>query len=182
MIVNDNINIDNNRLLVVGSVLEAELASKLQTLFDLANPGWSDNDFDTTPGRVQNISQIPIVLEVEVYARDKLATMVSTALNKPLKFIGASFWWDFEGYKLTKHFDLPGINYALQIYIDAPGKDIETLGTSFYDKSSKRVTKIPYKHNTGYLLENPWAVLHGLDFTVPEGHQRKSVYLRFADL
>lgn len=181
MIVSSLIHFDTNRLFLVESVIDNQLADRLQSLFNKDQPGWSNSDFDTTPGRIQNISQIPIVIETEVYARDVLAPMVSTVLNKSVKFIGASFWWDFEGYRLKEHYDLPGINYALQMYLDAPGSNVSTLGTGFYNDQSELVTKIPYKHNTGYLLENPWAVLHGMDMEVPQGHQRKSIYLRFAD-
>jgi len=182
MIVKDIFNFGNNRLFFVESVLENTLANKLQTLFDLDQPGWSNDGFVHTPGRIQNISQVPVVIETEIYARNILTPMVSNALAKPVKFVGLSFWWDSEGFNVSKHVDLPGINYALQLYLESPGDKSKTLGTAFYNDTMDLIIRAPYKHNTGYLLENPWAVPHGLDVVVPPGHDRKSLYLRFTDI
>lgn len=85
-----------------------------------------------------------------------------------------NLWWDTYKYTLPMHFDNEAVKLAMQIYI---GDDYcDTLGTSFGDKDQNVIFTLPYIKNTGYFLQNPNEVNHGLIGTVPENFNRFSLY------
>lgn len=182
MLVTNTIYFNENRVFAVDSVLDINLINSAQSLFDLTSHAWSNQDFTHTPGRVQFVGHGAAKRELEDFASVTLAKQVSAALHLDVSFSGLSIWWDTEGYYHDPHYDLPGVNYTLQVYLDPGSGSVEELGTCFYTTDSTQPTvTIDYQHNAGYLAENPWALYHGIKSIVPPGCQRRSVYFRFKD-
>ena len=80
-------------------------------------------------------------------------------------------WRDHEGYTISNHVDNERVVAAMQIYLSPT---LTTLGTWFLDD-----IEIPFVQNTGYLMHNRNAMVHGMKNTVPSGYTRISLYALF---
>lgn len=106
----------------------------------------------------------------------KITSQVQERLNLPKdsQFQGLSLWRDLPGYNMTGHTDNPVIYAAMQIYLfDTVDSD---CGTVF--NVNGKDTLIPFKPNTGYLLNNTVQprLEHWIAKTVPPEQERVSIY------
>jgi hypothetical protein len=96
------------------------------------------------------------------------------SLPKDCEFKGLSLWRDLAGYHMDGHTDNPVIYAAMQIYLfDTVDSECGTV----FDVNSEN-TLVPFKPNTGYLLNNtvPPRLTHWIAMPVPPGQERVSIY------
>jgi hypothetical protein len=180
MKINARVQFDNAQLMILESVLDVETYSEAQKLF-IETKSWSDSSFLHYPGRRELELPCKEIDAIQAWAKTTLVPQVSDAVHRSVELTSISAWWDQAGYKILPHTDLPGIDLALQVYVPDPNNFFQMLGTSFY-RNTRQISgmfELHYSPNTGYLLENPWAVIHGLNHGIPIGHDRRSLYFRF---
>jgi hypothetical protein len=110
------------------------------------------------------------------WVTDGLLDQVWSMLNQldysrfEFKFLNVSIWKDLPGYCIGDHNDNPGVQAAMQIYLNNLPKE---LGTWFDD------IEIPYVQNSGYIMNNQHQPRHGMKHSVPVNSVRYSLYARF---
>lgn len=83
---------------------------------------------------------------------------------------GLFLWRDFTGFKSHWHPDDFTTLPTAQVYVDGD----ENLGTSFIINNTE--ITIPFKPNTGYLMDNRFQIVHGM-LTPVQDKVRQSIYL-----
>jgi hypothetical protein len=102
-----------------------------------------------------------------------LTTPISELFCRDVKFVSINFWDDSEKYTIGPHLDNDEISIAIQVYVNDASIN---LGTEFY-KDSKLYHKIPWKKNSGYILNNTFESYHGM--TAITTANRHSLYAIF---
>ena len=134
--------------------------------------------------KIAKTEHFPIFKNIDEFIKtDKeLLNKINTILNSDFKSIGASLWWDKEGYNLPYHIDNELIKGSIQIYLGDENEIDETLGTSFsygdkyFKGENQSIFTLPYYPNSGYLYVNTDVFAHGLSKKVPKGFNRFSIY------
>ena len=124
---------------------------------------------------------------------DSQAEAIGQALGKTIENISTIFWLDLPGFTCPAHFDNPGVDTVMQLYL----KDCDDAGTIFYNPQQDDIEikddaqKIHYignfvpssvRHafdcvkNTGYIMLNNKKQLHGVPTTLDKNLQRLSCY------
>jgi len=182
MNVNATVQFANNaRLFLIDNFFSEELNNQVFGTFmsyNDTNTNWGNTtNFEHKPGRkvytgsVGNIDayvQTPAVLD-----------QIRTLLGKPVKYLSSSMWVDLPGYTISPHYDIDAFEHAVQIYMTDPSKNFEMMGTAFYLNNKQLMFEIPYRRNSGYLIDTAQSILHGLHHSIPPGFLRYSVYMRF---
>ncbi len=92
--------------------------------------------------------------------------LISNLRNPP----GLFLWRDFAGFRSDWHPDDFTHCPTAQVYIDGD----EVNGTSF--RVNNEEITIPFKPNTGYLMDNRYQLIHGM-LTPVQNKVRQSIYL-----
>lgn len=107
---------------------------------------------------------------------ESLTTTVDKIYGKKTKFNGINIWKDVYPYTLPLHEDNFRVSTAIQIYLTSGPEDLCTT----FDYQGQFI-KSQYKINQGYLFDNSQRTQHGLLSTVPQNHERLSLYATWAD-
>jgi len=118
---------------------------------------------------------------------------MSDLLEFEVKHIDSTFWLDQSGFTFPVHTDNPGVNVAMQIYLN----DCDNAGTTFYQISENDIREqndaqhwhyvgenpptnvrhtFDFIKNTGYLMVNHKTQLHGVPGKLKDGQHRLSMY------
>jgi hypothetical protein len=180
MKIHATVQFEQARLYLVDQCFDAELLASINQLFADSVTGWIDNtQFAHMPGRLTYQLDNATTQAIDRYAR-QVATQISELLERQVEYVHSSLWLDLPGYRIPPHYDQAGYpDIALQIYAGLSSTSWEMLGTCVY-RDSTPLFEMHYRPNSGYLMEYPHLIKHGLNHTIPEQYVRNSVYLRFA--
>ena len=182
MNVNATVNFANSsRLFLIDDFFNSELDTQLFTLFKEFNetsPNWASiPNFEHNPGRMVYTGSVS---DIDRYVQQPaILNQINTLLGKQVTHISSSMWVDLPGYAITPHYDLDAFEHAVQIYMTDPTRNFEMMGTAFYLDPKQLMFEIPYRRNSGYLIDTAQDILHGLHHSIPPGFLRYSVYMRF---
>jgi len=180
MLVNATINFPNqSRLFLVEDIFDKDLCQQILSIFK-KDTGWTAiSEFDHYAGRLVYSDVNETTEKINSFAGSKeFVELLETILGKELEYSGSSLWLDLPGYKIVPHYDLPGFDYAVQVYMPDPDNTVEMLGTCFY-KGNNAIFEIHYRHNVGYFIDKTHTIYHGLNHDIPDNYKRQSVYLRY---
>ena len=163
------------------SNLDAEIFNLFKQFY-IGNPEWQEQaEYAHQQGRY--------VYQGKCEATDKLIdfasnndgmTMMENIIGQAVEFRGYSLWADTAGYEITPHYDLAPFDVSIQIYMTDPVRNFEMMGTAVYeDGTDKLLFEIPYKRNSGYIMNTCHRIWHGLHHAIPPDYSRYSVYLRY---
>jgi hypothetical protein len=176
---------NGSRIILLNDFFNTELDHQLFSLFKqftVGNIEWQEQtEYAHQAGRYVYCGNSIAVDQLMGYAA-QLSTIdyITDLLGTSVQFLSCSLWADVAGYSITPHYDLAPFEYAVQVYMTDPVRNFEMMGTAFYeDKTDKLLLEIPYKRNSGYLLDSCHTVWHGLHHAIPPGYYRYSVYLRY---
>ena len=114
---------------------------------------------------------IPFYQSLTDIASDSVSAVSHVTKNKNLRNPPGLFLWrDFAGFRSDWHPDDFTRAPTAQIYVDGE----EDQGTSFVINGKEHT--IPFKPNTGYLMDNRYQIVHGMLAPVRE-KIRQSIYL-----
>lgn len=180
MIVNATVSFsDNSRFILVDDFFDQADIANINQLF------YSDKDWETGAefshyaGRETYRGASPVLEQIKEHAQ---SINVSSILGVAVEFTGIDLWKDSPGYKILPHYDVPGPDYAIQIYMGEGRNTFQMLGTAIYVERKHHTAplfEISYRPNSGYIIDAPHTVSHGLNHEIPPGYQRYSVYLRY---
>lgn len=176
---------NGSNIFIITDFFETALDAQLFALFrqfSTSNADWQQfTEFAHQRGRYTYAGHDPVNVALAQFAGSPVMTdCIQSLVGHPVKFLNHDFWCDQAGYEITPHYDLAPFEYAIQIYMTDPLKNFEMMGTAFYeDNTDKLLLEIPYKRNSGYLLDSCHTVWHGLHHAIPAGFDRYSVYLRY---
>ena len=147
--------------------------------------------FDHSRKKV-NVSAGSVFDNVQQYLhakKDELSSFLDFKINN----IDSTFWIDQSGFTFPVHIDNPGVNVAMQIYLN----NCSDADTTFYQISENDIEtrddnqhwhyvgkKPPSKvrhtfdfiQDTGYLMVNNKTQLHGVPGKLKDGQHRMSMY------
>lgn len=86
------------------------------------------------------------------------------------------YWLDQSGFSMEPHVDNAGVFASMQIFLN---NNASNLGTTFYNLDKTVRFRPEYKINTGYIMINNEAQIHGMVNPVPEMSYRISSYTWF---
>lgn len=170
---------DSSRFILVDNFFEQSTISSINQLF------YSDADWETGQefahyqGREIYRGTSPVLEQIKIHATQ---IDIGGILGTEVEFSGVDLWKDSPGYRITPHRDVPGPDYAVQIYMGEGHNTFQMLGTAIYTEKHGHTTplfEISYRPNSGYIVDAPHTVLHGLNHEIPPGYQRYSIYLRY---
>lgn len=183
MKINATVQFEEARAFLIDDCFDQTLLEKVNQLFADRSQGWVKEDtFAHCPGRLVYHGTNDTTQAIDQYANE-LAVNISDLLGRPVEFQNFTLWADFPGYRITPHYDLPNNpEIAVQIYVGTPENSWEMLGTAIYLKNNRPLFEMHYRPNSGYLMEYPDLINHGLNHHIPEQYVRNSVYLRYRSL
>lgn len=180
MIVNATVSFPNNaRFILVDEFFEHSQIAGINQLFYSDHDWESGEEFSHYAGRQIYRGASPVLEQIKEHATK---IDIGSILGVDVDLAGIDLWKDSEGYKILPHRDVPGPDYAVQIYMGEGKNTFQMLGTAIYIEKKYHTAplfEISYRPNSGYLIDAPHTVLHGLNHEIPAGYQRYSVYLRY---
>jgi hypothetical protein len=181
MNVNATVHFANHaRLFLIDNFFSQQLDAQLFDLFRRysdTSPDWSSiPNFEHNPGRMVYTGSTD---DIDNHVRTTVLNQLNAVLDKPVSYVGSSMWIDLPGYVIPPHYDLDAFEHAVQIYMTDPTRNFEMMGTAFYLDPKQLMFEIPYRRNSGYLIDTAQNILHGLHHAIPPGFLRYSVYMRF---
>lgn len=180
MIVNAKVSFpDNSRFILVDDFFnEADVASINQLFY--SDTDWeTGTEFSHYTGREIYRGASLVLEQIKEHAR---SVDIGSVLGIEVELSGIDLWKDSSGYRIMPHYDVPGPDYAVQIYMGEGRNTFQMLGTAVYVERKQHTAplfEISYRPNSGYIIDAPHTVLHGLNHDVPPAYQRYSVYLRY---
>jgi len=132
------------------------------------------------------------MVELQNYIQT-LQNELSDALSFKVHKISSTFWLDEKDFTFPAHIDNPGVNTAMQIYLN----DCPNTGTTFYQCESEQVEdrndsqkwyytgemppksirhQFAFEKNNGYIMINNRTQLHGMIGKLDETQRRFSLY------
>jgi hypothetical protein len=180
MIVNATVSFpDNSRVILVDDFFDqADIASINQLFYSSVD--WEKGaEFSHYAGREVYRGSSPVLEQIKEHAH---RVDIGSVLGVDVEFSGIDLWKDSTGYKILPHYDVPGPDYAVQIYMGEGQNTFQMLGTAIHVKRKQHTAplfEISYRPNSGYIIDAPHTVLHGLNHGIPPAYQRYSVYLRY---
>lgn len=113
--------------------------------------------------------------EMNKHVNSKIET-ISQVTKVNFMCADTGFWLDEPSFSMSPHLDNSGVFASMQVFLN---NNASNLGTTFYN-SDKTVRFQPdYKINTGYIMINNEAQIHGMTNPVPENSYRISSYTWF---
>ena len=175
---------DESRLFILGNILPESLYAEALTLFnsytDQLENWTSTQDFTHQKGRLVYAGSSDLLERVQALVNsEEMQKQLTRLLGFLVECSGGSMWLDLPGYQIQPHYDLPGFEYSLQIYVPDEKHYFRVMGTCCYTEPTKPMFELAYMPNTGYFMDRTQTILHGLNHRVPEGYTRHSIYLRF---
>lgn len=176
-----------SRFFIVEDFFESEQYTAIVELFDqysTEHPDWfADPRYSHAyAGRMVYRGTDAVVEQVQALAASPATTeWISNAVGHRLRYQNLDLWLDLPGYRIAPHYDTPGFEYAVQLYVPNPNHFFEMLGTCVYRDHAERdpLFEIHYRPNRGYLIDRTHTVRHGLNHAIPAEFRRQSVYLRY---
>lgn len=180
MIVNATVSFpDNSKFILIDDFFEESDIADINQLF-YSNIGWQRNtNFSHGPERMVYSGTSTVLEKIKKHAQ---LVDISSVLGTPVEFSGIDLWKDTGTYKISPHYDMLGIDYAVQIYMGETDNTFQMLGTTLYTATNQPLLEISYRPNSGYLIDAPHTVLHGLrgfNDEISVNYMRYSVYLRY---
>jgi len=164
-----------NNLFVVDDFYPDELIEQFVST-DHLSAAWKKEDWQEHYPRRRLMHEPGSIYErMNSYVNSQLAA-VAEAISMELIYSETGFWLDEPGFRMLPHIDNEGVAVSLQIYLNQNNND---LGTIFYNPDKTVRHCFEYKLNTGYLMINGPAQLHGMGVAIPEGTYRISSYSWF---
>lgn len=175
---------DASRLFMLGEILPQQLYDEAVALFNSYHDQpehWpSPPEFAHQKGRLVYHGSSDLATNVQTLANSQLMqTHLTEFLGFTVECSSVSLWLDLPGYQIRPHYDSPGFDYSLQIYVPDEKHYFRTIGTCCYTQPSKPMFEMAYMPNTGYFMDRTQTILHGLNHAIPDGYTRHSIYLRF---
>lgn len=171
----------NDYFKILDNCLPNTAISKLRSyIFESGNVNWQIPEVNPKSPRKKITWDSDTIVEELHCAFENLTDTINDVFPKkmPHNFIGLSLWEDSEEYMMDWHIDNPLLSANLQIYLFE--KCPENCGIEFAIDGDNVI--IPYKHNTGYLLDqsldNRYA--HRISNSVPPGCKRYSLYVSWS--
>ena len=156
-------------------------------------------DFDTVPydkafqsRKALQPQEGSAMAELQNYIQT-LHSELSDALSFKVFSIDSTFWLDYKDFIFPAHIDNPGVNTAMQIYLN----DCPNTGTTFYQCEEGQVEdrsdsqkwhytgemppklirhQFAFEQNNGYIMINNRTQLHGMIGKLNETQRRFSLY------
>jgi|688.fasta_scaffold49262_2 hypothetical protein len=170
---------DSSRFILVDDFFEQSTISSINQLF-YSDADWeAGHEFTHYPGRQIYRGTSPVLEQIKTHATQ---IDIGSQLGVEVEFLGVDLWKDSTGYRIIPHRDIPGPDYAVQIYMGEGHNTFQMLGTAIYTEKQSHTTplfEISYRPNSGYIVDAPHTVLHGLNHAIPPDYQRYSIYLRY---
>ena len=184
MKINATIQIDSARLFLVDNCFNSTTLAAVNVVFSDLNNGWAaDPIFAHRPGRLVYQNSNTVTQSIDASAQ-VLSDQIGALLGRKIQYKSSSLWIDLPGYVIAPHYDIPGNpEIAMQIFVGNRAKVWEMLGTAIYlpeQHGRNPLFEMHYRINSGYIMEYPDRVRHGLNHNIPAQYERNSVYLRFA--
>jgi hypothetical protein len=181
MKVNAAVQLEGARVFLIDECFDLEFLTQVNQLFADSTQGWADDPvFAHTPGRLVYHASNSTTQSIDQYAVT-LAAQVGQLLGRPVEYRNSTLWLDQPGYTIAPHYDQQGNpEIAVQIYVGTAVKTWEMLGTCVYRDNNRPLFEMHYRPNSGYLMEYPHLIRHGLNHNIPQQYRRNSVYLRYA--
>ena len=175
----ENFNKITDSLYVVNDFFPLEVLTKLHE-YIYNTKDWNDQTvkldsrpvFNKSPARKRSrlLFKHDTVLEETHIIVENFTSYLNNIFKKQLEFNGYEIWRDSAGYLIPTHSDNPDIAAAMQIFLS---EHATNLGTVF---NLQTPTRIPYKINSGYLMNNEDKITHQMMTPVPDDHVRYSLY------
>jgi hypothetical protein len=180
MNVDATVNFPNgSKLFLISDFFEPDLAKDIVQYFQTVDDLWQvTSEFEHYPGRLVYKGYDSTIDRIARYCTDA-ARWVGRQLGHQVRFKEFSLWLDQPGYYLPPHVDIGGVDHAVQIYFGNEITIDKKLGFGVYNDTKSPLFQLAYKPNSGYLLDNPTAVVHGMEEPIQAPHQRWSVYVRY---
>ena len=169
---------------MLGDILPTALYTKAIELFN-SYPGHADDwpsppEFAHRKGRLAYAGSSDLTEKIQALANsDEMQLQLTEMLGFSVNCSGVSLWLDLPGYQILPHYDSPGFEYSIQIYVPDVAHYFRTMGTCVYTDPTSPMFELTYMPNTGYCMDRTQTILHGLNHHVPQGYTRNSIYLRF---
>lgn len=184
MKINATVQFDSAKLFLVDNCFDSTTLDAVNVLFSDQNNGWAaDPIFAHKPGRLMYQDSNVVTQLIDTSAQ-VLSGQIGALLGRKIQYQSSSLWLDLPGYVIDPHYDTPGNpEISMQIFVGDPAKVWEMLGTAIYLPESggrNPLFEMHYRINSGYIMEYPDRVRHGLNHNIPAQYVRNSVYLRFA--
>lgn len=171
----------DNHFKVLSDCLPRDVISKLHSyIFKSTNLDWQVSEINSEVPRKKITWDSDTIIEELHCAFENITPTINKVFPKKMQhnFIGLSLWEDSEDYVMGWHVDNPILSANLQIYLF--DKCPEYCGIKFSIDGNN--VSIPYKHNTGYLLdqslENRYC--HRISNPVPPNCKRYSLYVSWS--
>jgi hypothetical protein len=181
--INATVQFDSAKLFLVDNCFDSTTLRDINGLFSDRDTGWAaDPIFAHKPGRLMYQNSNTVTQSIDASAR-VLSDQIGALLGRKIQYQSSSLWLDLPGYAIDPHYDTPGNpEISMQIFVGDPAKVWEMLGTAIYLPEQRRnpLFEMHYRINSGYIMEYPDRILHGLNHHIPAQYVRNSVYLRFA--
>jgi len=176
-----------SRFFIVEDFFEPAVYTSTVELFDqyrTEHPDWfADPRYSHAyAGRMVYRGNSAVLEQLQQLASSaEIVSWVSDTVGHELEYLNLDLWLDLPGYRIAPHYDMPGFEYAVQIYVPSPNHYFEMLGTCVYTDHEVRepLFEIHYRPNRGYLIDRTDTVKHGLNHAIPVQFRRQSVYLRY---
>lgn len=169
---------DKNNLFLVENIYPSSVIDSIQQekIFDYEHTPVEWQEYK--PRRKLVYDDISPFAKIDKFLSDNFG-VISKAIGKKVVHSTTHIWLDEPGFNMGIHLDNPGVNIAMQLYLN---KGPMNMGTKFYHKNSPDSLRydFPYRLNSGYIMinndENQW---HGFPSIVPNHTYRLSSYTYF---
>jgi hypothetical protein len=181
---------NGSRMFFIDNFFEPEMVDYICELFQTDGDHWAVTDqFKHSPGRMawietsNNLGEIVKFPKLEFIGEHCRAMIpaISDILGKKVKFSRVDLWRDREGYYLPAHYDQGDVDYGLQIYFGTATTTNPRLGLTIYKDIKTPLYQMVYRSNCGYLVDDAWTVMHGMQEAIEPPYERWSVYARYFD-
>ena len=182
---------NGSRMFFIDDFFEPEMVDYICQLFQTKGPQWKSTDqFKHSPGRTvwtnpgaeadPTMLRIPELEFIGDYCKS-LVPVISGILGKSVQFARVDLWKDSEGYYLPPHCDRGDVDYGCQIYFGNNTTINPKLGLTIYKDLKTPLYQMSYRSNCGYLIDDSYSVMHGMQEAIEPPFERWSVYIRYFD-
>ena len=171
---------NGSRMFFIDNFFTPDLVEGLHSIFQNVNNDWKiTTQFKHSPGRlVYTGYQNTVMQQVTSYCKDA-TSWVSGVIGQDVEFKQVDFWLDTKGYYLPAHYDRGDVDFGLQIYMGTKETINPHLGFTVYRDLQTPLYQMCYRDNSGYLVDDAYTVMHGMEEEIVPPFERWSVYVRY---
>ena len=181
MIVNATVSFpDKSKFILIDNFFEESDVADINQLF-YSNIGWQpEQSFFHFPDREIYCGTSPVLEQIKTHAQ---LVDISSVVGTQVELLAVHLWKDQTiTCKMSPHYDVPGPDYAVQIYMGENCNTSQIPGTAIYadiDPNATPLFELGYRPNSGYIIDAPHTVLHGINHKTTGDYKRYSVYLLY---